>query len=226
MSLTPDPRASDASLVPLRHNGIPYYTQWHSADWVRRIVEDDADPCDDAGWQQSGFSDPEQYRFWAKRLCGLTCLESALDYWGVPHPSRAALLDEALRNGVYRLRDDGGVDGLIYRPFAQWLGSAFGISVSVLTETPIEAVAAQLTATSLAIVSVSPEIRYPRRDNARTGGHLVLLHGRDASGVWFHNPSGIGDQQADVYLPYGQFARFFANRGMVLTRPVDRPHER
>ena len=101
--MTPDPFAfADAPLASLRHHGIPYYTQWGSAEWVHRIVEDNADPCDDIGWQQSGFSDPERYRFWAKRLCGLTCLESALDYWRIPHPSRAALLDEALQQGVYR----------------------------------------------------------------------------------------------------------------------------
>lgn len=90
----------------------------------------------------------------------------------------------------------------------------------MLTETPIKAVAARLNAASLAIVSVSPEIRYPWRDNSRKGGHLVLLHGRDAAGVWFHNPSGIGDQQAGVHLPYERFAQFYAQRGMVLTRPA------
>ncbi|CAB3771314.1 C39 family peptidase [Paraburkholderia humisilvae] len=219
MSSTPDPLATSvAPLTLLRHIGVPYHTQWGSADWVHRIVEDNADPCDEIGWQQSGFTEPDQYRFWAKRLCGLTCLESALDYWGIGHPLRAALLNDALRHGVYRLRDDGGVDGLIYRPFAQWIEAAFGVRVIVLTETPIETIAAQLDRTSLAIVSVSPEIRHPWRNNAHRGGHLVLLHGRDPSGVWFHNPSGTGDQQADVYLPYQQFTRFFAQRGMVLTR--------
>jgi Peptidase_C39 like family len=221
VSSTPDPlAAADAPLTSLRNNGIPYYTQWGSADWVRRIVEDNADPCGDLAWQRSGFSDPDRYRFWAKRLCGLTCLESALDYWRIGHPSRAALLDDALRHGAYRLRDDGGVDGLIYRPFAQWIREAFGVHVDVLTETSIKAMAARLSAASLAIVSVSPEIRYPWRDNSRKGGHLVLLHGRDAAGVWFHNPSGIDDQQADVHLPYERFAQFYAQRGMVLTRPA------
>ena len=67
---------------------------------------------------------------------------------------------------------------------------------------------------------MSPEIRYPERPNQRQGGHLVLLHGRDRDGVWFHNPSGIAPHQADVYLPSATMARFFAGRGMTLSRTV------
>jgi len=207
----------------LRHAGVPYYTQWGSPGWVRQIVEQHGDPCDDPDWQRSGFADPERYRFWAKRLCGLTCLESALDYWGIEHAPRADLLDAALHHGVYRLRDDGGVDGLIYRPFADWAAGAFGLQVDVLPQTPLEAIAARLDADTLAIVSVSPEIRYPERPNQRQGGHLILLHGRDRDGVWFHNPSGIAPHQADVYLPFDTMARFYAGRGMTLTRTARDP---
>ena len=171
-----------------------------------------------SGWQRSGFSDPERYRFWAKRLCGLTCLESALDYWRIDHAPRAALLDEALRHGVYRMREDGGVDGLIYRPFADWVAGAFGVQVDVLPQAPLEDIAARLNADTLAIVSVSPEIRYPERPNQRQGGHLILLHGRGRDGVWFHNPSGIAPYQADVYLPFDTMTRFYAGRGMTLSR--------
>jgi hypothetical protein len=202
----------------LRRAGVPYYTQWGSPDWVREIVERQRDPCDDPHWQRSGFADPERYRFWAQRLCGLTCLESVLDYWRIEHAPRAALLDDALRHGVYRMRDDGGVDGLIYRPFAEWVGAAFGLRVEVLPRAPLETIAAGLDADTFAIVSVSPEIRYPERPNRRQGGHLILLHGRDRDGAWFHNPSGIAPYQADAYLPFATIARFYAGRGMLLSR--------
>jgi hypothetical protein len=118
----------------IRHTGVPYYSQWGSPEWVQSIVEEDADPCDDPAWQRSGFTEQEHYRFWAQRLCGLTCLESALDFWGIEHAPRATLLDEALHHEVYRMREDGGVDGLIYRPFASWAEQAFGLQVEVLPE--------------------------------------------------------------------------------------------
>jgi hypothetical protein len=206
--------------VAVRHHGVPYYSQWGSPEWVARIVQDQADPCDDPLWRRSGFLTPADYRFWAKRLCGLACLESALDYWGIAHGSRADLLDAALGHGVYRVRDDGGVDGLIYRPFAGWVEAAFGVRVEVLTDEAIEDTAARLSAETLAIVSVSPEIRWPEHPNERRGGHLILLHGRGDGGVWFHNPSGIAPYQADAWLPCESVARFYARRGMALTRPA------
>jgi hypothetical protein len=202
----------------LRHFGVPYYSQWGSPEWVQPIVEQQADPCDDPGWQRSGFAEPQHYRFWASRLCGLTCLESALDFWTIAHPGRAAMLDEALRHGAYRLREDGGVDGLIYRPFAGWVGTAFNLGVEVYPEVTIEDIARRIDQHTLAIVSVSPEIRYPERPNEERGGHLILLHGRDRKGVWFHNPSGVPPHQSDVYLPFATLARFYAGRGMTLTR--------
>jgi hypothetical protein len=210
---------NEQTTEPVCNRGVPYYSQWGSPDWVGPIVEDGADPCDDPAWQRSGFTEPDRYRFWAKRLCGLTCLESALDFWGIEHASRAALLDEALAHEVYRLRDDGGVDGLIYQPFAGWLGRAFGLEVSVLPAISIEEIAARIDADTLAMISVSPEIRYPERPNGRQGGHLILLHGRDRDGVWFHNPSGVTPHQSDVYLPFGTMSRFYAGRGMTIRRP-------
>jgi len=109
------------------------------------------------------------------------------------------------------------VDGLIYRPFADWASAAFGLHIEVLPQAPLEEIAARLNADTLAIVSVSPEIRYPARPNQRRGGHLILLHGRDREGVWFHNPSGIAPHQADAYLPFATMTRFYAGRGMTLT---------
>jgi hypothetical protein len=162
---------------------------------------------------------PEHYRFWAQRVCGLTCLESVLDFWRIPRPPRAALLDQALARGAYRMRADGGVDGLIYRPFADWVGDAFGLTVGVLPQIDIEALAARIDADTFAIASVSPRIRYPDEPTEARGGHLVLLHGAQARGVWFHNPSGIAPHQADAYLPFDVFARFFAGRGMTISRP-------
>ena len=206
--------------MTVRHRGVPYHSQWGSPEWVGPIVLDGADPCDDPLWRRSGFVLPEDYRFWAQRLCGLACLESALDYWGIAHGSRADLLDAALHHGVYRVREDGGVDGLIYRPFASWVEAAFGVRVEVMTDEAIEDTAARLGEETLAIVSVSPEIRWPERPNERRGDHLILLHGRSDGGVWFHNPSGVAPWQADAWLACETVARFHARRGMTLTRPA------
>ncbi len=202
----------------VRNSGVPYYSQWGSPEWVARIAEQDVDPCEDPAWQRSGFTEPDRYRFWAQRLCGLTCLESALGFWGIEHASRAVLLEDALRHDVYRLREDGGVDGLTYRPFASWAERLFGLQVEVWPEVELEEVAACITSETLAIISVSAEIRRPDNANVERGGHLILLHGRDRDGVWFHNPSGVAPYQADAYLPFATVKRFYAGRAMTLTR--------
>ena len=44
------------------------------------------------------------------------------------------------------MREDGGVDGLIYRPFADWVAGAFGVQVDVLPQASIEDMAARLNA--------------------------------------------------------------------------------
>jgi len=201
-----------------RHQDVPYHSQWRSPELVAEIVARRIDACDDPRWQETGFEDSEHYRFWSWKLCGLACLESALDYWSIAHGSRLDLLQRALEYGVYRVRDDGGVDGLIYRPFATWLADDFDLQVEVFGDHTLGEITSQLDETTLAIASVSPEIRQPDAANERRGGHLVLLHGRSPQGVWFHNPSGVPPQQADVFLPYPVFSRFYAQRGMTLRR--------
>lgn len=205
-------------MTVFRHRNVPYHTQWRSPELVADIVARRIDAADDPRWTETGFDDAAQYRFWSWKLCGLACLESALDHWGIAHAPRHALLQQALAHGVYRLREDGGVDGLIYRPFAAWVVEDFGVEIEVFGDHPLGEIAARLDAQTLAIASVSPEIRRPDQPNARRGGHLVLLHGRDAHGVWFHNPSGVPPQQSDVYLRYEVFERFYAQRGMTLRR--------
>ena len=96
---------------------VPYYSQWESADLVPEFITGtraaEADPL----WQKSGASSPEEYGFWARRICGMACLRMALDHWGHPVPPSVPLLHEALEAGAY-VRSGETVKGLIYAPFA------------------------------------------------------------------------------------------------------------
>jgi hypothetical protein len=68
----------------------------------------------------------------------------------------------------------------------------------------------------MAIVSVHKEIRQPRREPPGQGGHLVLATGHQEGHVQFRNPSGHTGQARDASLPVAVFARFYAERGIVL----------
>jgi hypothetical protein len=201
-----------------RHVGVPYFSQWSDPAHAVAVVECGADPCADPSWRDGGFDDPAHYRFWARRLCGLACLESMLAHWRLPRPARRALLERALERGAYRLRDDGSVHGLVYEPFSAWLAADFGLHVEVLGDAPLPALYRAIDRHSMAIASVGSNVREPHAAQPRRGGHLVLLHGHDDHGVWLHNPSGGAGGQADVCLPTPTLERFYGGRGMIVRR--------
>jgi hypothetical protein len=201
----------------MRHRGVPYRSQWAGLGCNAAVVGG-ADPCTTGPWWETGFADPDEYRFWSHRLCGLACLESALRYWAVPHPDRAALVADACAWGAYVRHADGRVDGLRYAPFVNWVTARFGLSGQVHRTIGLAELAGTVSGDSVAIASVSPEIRWPERANECRGGHLVLITGAEDGRVWFHNPSGLPATAVDAELPAADMERFFAGRGITLSR--------
>lgn len=207
-------------MTGFRHDDVPFVSQWSDPTFVRGIVEGGADPCDDPTWTRHGFPDESTYRFWAQRVCGLACLESALAHWGVTAPSRWELVDEALAHGAYEVRDDGSVRGLTYAPFLGWTERRFGVTGRVHAPTSLDELVAGVTHDGFAVASVSPEIRHPDVRPRLSGGHLVLIVGFDEDVVEFHNPSGVPPYQANARVSRSRFEHFFARRGFTLERPV------
>ena len=195
---------------------VPYFSQWANPEFTHAIVSG-ADPCDDPQWPETGFSDADEYRFWGRRVCGLACLQSILEYYGIPYISRKALLISATKAGAYRLRNDG-VEGLIYTPFLRMLQQKFRLKGRVLQDmTPAE-IPSMLPEDGFIIWSVSSEIRYPHDANNRKGGHLVLIHSATECSCVFHNPSGVAPYQMNAELKLSVMERFSGNRGMLIER--------
>jgi hypothetical protein len=209
---------ASTSAAPVERRQVPYFSQWMSPAAVRAIVEDGADPCDDPAWPAAGFDSAADYRFWAVRTCGLACLESILAFWEIPTPSRAELVERALKWGAYRHDGPGRVEGLIYRPFADWVACDFGLQADVHPHLDLDAVAA-LDPGWFAILSVSSKIRGLRDLDGPPGGHLVLAHSWGPDGIVCHNPSGVPPQQANTHLDWATFGRYFARRGIVVRPP-------
>lgn len=206
-------------MIPTRDvtgaSGVPYYSQWESADLVPRFVDGSLDSSDDPRWAESGARTPAEYGFWSKRVCGLACLQMILAARGKPVPKTMALVESALAWGAYVL-DGDRVTGLIYRPFAAWVNAEFGIDAQVSTALTVGQVEATAAPGSPVIASVHPWIRWPHLTPPACGGHLVLVTGAAAGLVRLHNPSGVpGSSQRDAIMPTAAFARFFAGRGLV-----------
>jgi hypothetical protein len=122
--------------VTVSHPDVPYYSQWESPELVGRFLDGSLRAADDPRWAASGAATPDEYAFWARRVCGLACLKMLLAWQGEPVPTSMALVRRALACGAY-VRDGDRVRGLIYQPFVAWIGAEYGIAAQVMRELPV-----------------------------------------------------------------------------------------
>jgi Peptidase_C39 like family len=198
-------------------SGVPYYSQWESAELVPQFLDGSLNAADDPDWAASGARTPAEYSFWAHRVCGLACLRMILGARGLPVPPMMQLIDQALAWKAY-IPDGDRVAGLIYQPFADWVAHDYGITAAVVPDLKLERVCEIASPAAPVIASVHYWIRWPDRTPPHTGGHLVLVTGAAGGVLRLHNPSGLpGASQRDARIHAADFARFFAGRGMIIT---------
>ena len=200
------------------HNGsgVPYYAQWESPELVPRFLDGSLRAADDPRWAASGARTPEEYEYWADKVCGLACLQMILAARSLPVPPMMRLVEQAVRCGAY-VPDGDRVTGMIYQPFADWVGRDFGITAKVMPDLPVADVVGAASPQTPVIASVHCWIRYPDRVPPQRGGHLVLVTGAAAGLIRLHNPSGIpAASQRDALIAIPDFERFFAGRGLLI----------
>jgi hypothetical protein len=197
-------------------SGVPYYSQWESPELVPQFLDGSLSAADDPNWAASGARTSAEYGFWASRVCGLACLRMMLDGRDLVVPPMIRLVERALTWKAY-VRDGDRVAGLIYKPFADWIGHEFGITAAVVPDLTLEHVCASASPAAPVIASVHHWIRWPERTPPQTGGHLVLVTGAADGALRLHNPSGLpGASQRDARIRAADFARFFAGRGLIV----------
>ncbi|MER5603514.1 C39 family peptidase [Streptomyces sp. NPDC002265] len=197
-------------------NRVPYYSQWESRDLVPEFITGRLHAADDPLWQKSGAESPQEYAFWAPRMCGVACLRMALDYWRHPVPPSVPLVRELCEAGAY-IREGDRVKGLIYQPFAVHVATRWGLAARSVPDLPAARLREIVGSGQLALVSVHKSVRTPDIDPPHQGGHLVLAVGATEESVMLHNPSGLPDQSQEfAAVPWARFARFYAGRGVVL----------
>lgn len=195
----------------------PFHGQWESADRIADILAGTLRAADDPLWPRSGAAGAADYQRWAEHLCGVACLRMALAARGLTPPRAIDLARELTHRGGYVLQPDGGIRGLIYAPAAAWLREVARLPAEVRTDVPANAIPAIVQDGGLFIASVHPSVRRAEATPPARGGHLVLVFGAVEGALRFHNPSGdTAASQCDARLPVGDFARFFAGRGIVL----------
>lgn len=195
---------------------VPYYSQWESPELVPEFVTGRLSPAADPRWAASGARTPAEYGFWSGRACGLACLRMILDSRGLPVPPLMRLVERALEWKVY-IPDGDRVAGLIYQPFSDWVRRDYGVDIDVVPALSMDQLCSSATPAAPVIASVHYSIRWPDSTPPERGGHLVLVTGAGGGRLRLHNPSGLpGSSQRDAVIAEGDFARFFAGRGMII----------
>jgi len=197
-------------------SGVPYFSQWESAELAERFVDGSLSLADDPRWSASGARTPAEYQYWARKVCGLACLKMVLARRGLPVPAMLRLVERALAWQAYVPQGDR-VAGLIYQPFVEWVAAEYAIAAEVAPDLTVDRIAEIAAPDTPVIASVHPAIRWPDRDPPARGGHLVLVTGAGRGLLRLHNPSGIPPaSQRDALVPVTDFARFFARRGVIV----------
>ena len=195
----------------------PYFGQWETPGLIDAIINGACRAEDDPAWAASGAESPQDYARWAEHLCGVACLRMALAARGITPPRARDLARVLTRYGAYVEQADGFIRGLIYAPAITWLREAHGLASEIILDRAAEDIPPLLADGGLFIASVHPAIRRPAEPAPGTGGHLVLVFGAASGLLRLHNPSGHdAASQADARVPIGDFARFFAGRGIWL----------
>jgi hypothetical protein len=208
----------------------PYYSQFASRAEVSRYLSDPNTVFDDPRLEDFGFESPEEYAFWAPRLCGIICTKMIID---ADPESRietvATLTRRGLELGGYRLRDEDGncVDkGWFYKPLIALAGE-YGLAGTVFAGAQPRDLCSEVLLGRAAIASVHPGVirgDIDVRPNGASGGHLVVVIGfrwsrGSCSGLIIHNPSGRTiETQEQSLVPIDRFDQAFAGRGFLLWR--------
>jgi hypothetical protein len=204
---------------------VPYHSQWASPELVPEIIAGTRDAETDPLWSKYGAGTREEYAWWARRLCGMACLRMCLDHWQQTVPTAMDLARECVEAGAYVHRGDGGLDGLIYAPFAAYATRRWRLEATVRPHLP--------------------PARNPSTHHRRAAGDALRpsLHphpgtrtsqqGRTPCPRRRHDPRPPPDPQslripqpvtAVRPRPWPDLDRFYAGRGVVLgPGPVEAP---
>lgn len=199
------------------HRTVPYFAQWESRELVESIITKQIEAKDDPRWRESGAKDVKEYTAWSWSCCGMACLKMILAHRKNKIIPLVTLGKQCIKYGGYKLPLESH-PGLYYKPFVTFIKSEYGLNGKAVSALTLAEIKQTISEGGYAIVSVTPEIRFPSQLPKKRGGHLVLVFGYDDEKqvIYLNNPSGFRDSQERVEIPYKQFKRFFDNRGIIV----------
>lgn len=209
---------------------VPYVSQFASPELINDYIHRGYDGTQDPNWQRFGADNPQDYAFWAPRVCALACLQMAImaAVPQLPLPTLWELVQQGLALEGYRLHDDQGrwIDEGWYFQAQVRLAERYGLQMEGYSyQTPL-AICQHIHQGRLVAATVSPELGERQPQSRRYGGHLVLVIGfRWAKGrplaYQVHNPSGrYAELQAGAWIPAPRFHQHYVFRFSTLVKMI------
>lgn len=177
----------------------PQVSQWLTVEATHAVVERGEDPATLVDWAGAGYPDANTFRLWSRNSCGVACLRSWLTWRGHALPDTWTMTRELVQAGGYQWTGGSGpedrIRGLLHAPAVAWLAGRWGEPARLVSPIALDEVAEYVRRPGAgAIISVSPDIRWPARPARTRGGHLVLAFGVQDDpepALVLNNPSGL-----------------------------------
>lgn len=205
---------------------VPYVSQFASPDLINDYIHHGYDGTQDPNWGDFGAPTPEDYAFWAPRVCALACLRMAIMAFDMGEPTLWQLVQRGLEFDGYRLRDEDGrwIDEGWYVQAQVKLAAKYGLQmVGYSYASPLE-ICQRIREGDLVAATVTPEIGERAPQTRRYAGHLVLVLGyrwRDGmvESYCLHNPSGrYPELRAYAWVSARRFKESYAFRYATLKK--------
>ncbi|MCI0711883.1 MAG: C39 family peptidase [Chloroflexi bacterium] len=199
---------------------VPYVAQFASPERIVDYIHNDYRGLDDPRWHDFGAEDPEDYAFWAPRVCALACLKMALAAHTIASPTLWQLVQEGLDLNGYTVYGENGalIDEGWYVDAQIKLAARYGLRLTGYSYASPLGVAASIYAGKLVAATVTPEIGERTPQSRRYGGHLILVTGfrwqaGKPTAFRINNPSGrFKELQADAWIAARRFQQSYAYR--------------
>lgn len=210
------------SVLPIQscvNNKVQYYSQFASPEYAEKVLKHGVALASDPNWEESGAKKVKEYEKWALTTCGMACTAMALDFYLSKQYKTVELAISAQNAGVYIIKD-GELSGLRYQQYVKWLPK-YGLKADLFKRLSLSGIKYLISKGSLAMVSVSPNIRgCQTAPDTQVGGHLVLVTGYNEKQktITISNPSGFVSLSShdNHVLAEAAFNKHFAGRGIAL----------
>ncbi len=199
------------------HKNVQYFSQWESPELVEKIINKSILAHEDSKWRNSGAKSKDEYTTWSWSGCGMACLKMILatkQHKVIPLVELGQLCTSY---GGYKKPIDKS-PGLFYKPFVKFVKNEFGLNAKATSSLTLVEIKRTIANGGYVIASVTPEIRFPNKIPKSNSGHLILIFGYNDINKSFtiHNPSGFTGTQRNVEIPYGNFKKFFSQKGIAI----------